>query len=46
MGDKSQIITLEAKDGRIVTFDDNDIGKVIGIGNIRIIHSIFISACR
>ena len=30
------------KEGRVVTFDDNDKGKIIGIGKIQITPTIFI----
>ena len=35
-GDESQFITLDAKNGGMVTFGDNGKGKIIGIGNIGI----------
>ena len=35
-GDESQFITLEAKNGRMVTFGDNGKEKIIGIDNIAI----------
>ena len=41
-GDESQFITLDAKDGEIVTFGDNSKGKIIGIGNIGITPSKYI----
>ena len=34
--DKSQFITLEAKNRRMITFGDNNKKKIIGIGNIGI----------
>ena len=37
--DESQFITLEVKNGGMVTFGDNDKGKIIGIGNIDITPS-------
>ena len=40
--DKEQFITLEMKDGGMVTFGDNGKGKIIGINKIRIIPSTFI----
>ena len=36
IGDKSQFISLESKDGGMVTFSDNAKRKIIGIGNIPI----------
>ena len=41
-GDESQFITLDAKDGGMVTFGDNGKGKIIGIGNIGITPSKYI----
>ena len=38
-GDESQFITLEAKNGGMVTFGDNDKEKIIGISNIGITPS-------
>ena len=40
--DKSQFITLEAKNGEIVTFGDNDKEKIIDIDNIGITLSTYI----
>ena len=40
--DESQFITLDAKNERMVTFGDNDKGKIIGIGNIGITPSKYI----
>ena len=37
--DKSQVISLEAKDGGVVTFEDNRKGKIIGLDNILITSS-------
>lgn len=42
IGDESQFITLEAKDGRMVTFGDNSKGKIIDLGSIGITPSTFI----
>ena len=36
MDDKSQFITFEPKDRGVVTFGDNEKGRIISIGNIRI----------
>jgi len=33
-GDKSQFLTLEAKEGGTVTFGDNGKGHILGIGKI------------
>ena len=41
-GDESQFITLDAKNGGMVTFGDNGKGKIIGIGNIGITPSKYI----
>ena len=41
-GDKDQFITLEMKEGGMVTFGDNGKGKIIGIGKIKIIPCTFI----
>ena len=41
-GDESQFITLEAKNGGMVTFGDNDKEKIIDIGNISITPSTYI----
>ena len=41
-GDESQFITLDAKNGGIVTFGDNGKEKIIGIGNIGITPSKYI----
>ena len=41
-GDESQFITLDAKDGGIVTFGDNSKEKIIGIDNIGITLSKYI----
>ena len=41
-GDESQFITLDAKNGGMVTFGDNGKGKIIGIGNIDITPSKYI----
>ena len=41
-GDESQFIILDAKDGGMVTFGDNDKEKIIGIGNIGITPSKYI----
>ena len=40
--DESQFITLEAKNGGMVTFEDNGKEKIIDIGNIGITPSICI----
>ena len=40
--DESQFITLEEKDGEMVTFEDNGKKKIIDLGNIGITLSIFI----
>ena len=43
--DKEQFITLENKDeGRVVTFRDNDQGKIIRTGKIQITLSTFIDS--
>ena len=42
IGDESQFITLDARDGGMVTFGDNSKGKIIGIGNIGITPSKYI----
>ena len=39
IGDESQFITLEAKNGGMVTFGDNGKRKIIGIDNIDITSS-------
>ena len=44
--DESQFIILKAKDGEIVTFSENGKWKIIGIGNIRIMPSIFTKNIR
>ena len=41
-GDESQFITLDAKDGGMVTFGDNSKGKIIGIDNIGMTLSKYI----
>ena len=41
-GDESQFITLDAKDGGMVTFGDNSKRKIISIGNIGITPSKYI----
>ena len=41
-GDKSQFITLDAKNRGMVTFEDNGKRKIIGIGNIGITPSKYI----
>ena len=38
-GDESQFVTLEAKNGEMVTFGDNSKRKIINIGNIGITPS-------
>ena len=42
IGDESQFIILDAKDGGMVIFGDNSKGMIIGIGNIGITLSKYI----
>jgi len=42
MGDKDQFITLEMKEGGMVTFGDNGNGRIISIGKIKITSFTFI----
>ena len=42
MDDKSQFITFEPKNGGVITFEDNEKGYIISVGNIRITPSTFI----
>ena len=42
IGDESQFIMLDAKNGGMVTFGDNGKGKIIGIGNVGITPSKYI----
>ena len=42
MDDKDQFITLEMKEGGMVTFGDNGKGRIIGIGKIKITPFTFI----
>ena len=32
--DKSKLVSLKAKEGGYVTYEDNNKGKILGIGNI------------
>ena len=41
-GDKDQFITLEIKEGGVVTFGDNGKRHIIGLGKIQITPSTFI----
>jgi len=41
-GDKDQFITLEMKEGGMVTFGDNGKGKIIKISEIKITSCTFI----
>ena len=42
MDDKDQFVTLEIKEGGVVTFGDNGKGQIIRIGKIQITPSTFI----
>ena len=35
-GDKDQFVTLETKEGEVVTFGDNDKGHIVEIGRIQL----------
>ena len=42
IGDKDQFVTLETKEGGVVTFRDNGKGHIVGIGKIQITPLTFL----